>query len=207
MRVVLITFFLQGAALGFTAAAAPGSFQAFVISQTLAGGWRRAAPIALAPLITDGPIILLTQILLGQVPPIFVRGISLVGGLFVIYLAWGLWRGWRAGAGQANGGNTATANGGLWRGVLMNFLSPGPYTFWAFVAGPILLSAWRESPSSAASFVLGFYVLMIATLLMVAGLFHQARRLGPMVVRGMLLASIVILVVFAGILLRQGVSG
>ena len=45
-------FLLQGAALGFTAATVPGPFQAFLISESLAGGWRRGAPIAFAPLIS-----------------------------------------------------------------------------------------------------------------------------------------------------------
>lgn len=188
-------------------AASPGPFQAFLISQTLAGGWRRGAPIAFAPLIADAPIIVLTLLLLKQMPPFFLRGVSLAGGVFVLYLAWGLWRGWRAGAGQLKIDEKAPAGGGLWRGVLTNFLSPGPYVFWAFVLGPILLSAWQESPLSAAAFLFGFYGLAVGGSLGIAGLFHQAHRFGPRVVRGMLLASIVILVVFAGVLVSEAVIG
>ena len=50
-------FFWQGAALGLTAAATPGSLQTLLISETLWGGFRRGARITLAPLITDAPII------------------------------------------------------------------------------------------------------------------------------------------------------
>jgi threonine/homoserine/homoserine lactone efflux protein len=96
----LLTFFLQGAALGLSAAASPGPFQTYLISESLSGGWKRGAPVAFAPLITDLPIILFSLFILNQMPPNFLRVISLAGGLFVFYLAWGLWKSWRQSAGK-----------------------------------------------------------------------------------------------------------
>ncbi len=95
-----LTFFLKGLALGLTAAASPGPTQTFLIGQSLAGGWRRGAPVAFAPLISDGPIIFLTILVLEQLPSLLIRIISLTGGLFVLYLAWGLWRQWLNERGQ-----------------------------------------------------------------------------------------------------------
>jgi len=211
---LLLTFALQGAALGLTAAASPGPFQTLLISESLAGGWRRGAPVAFAPLITDLPIILLTLFLLDQIPATFLRGVSLAGGLFVLYLAWGLWRGWRSGSGGQDGGRgpgdrerSAAQLTGLGRGVLVNFLSPGPYLFWGLVNGPILLAALRQSPLHGGAFVIGFYGIFITGLLGLAGIFHQARRLGPQVVHALLLASILILVIFGALLLKQGIWG
>lgn len=135
-----LTFLLQGLALGLTAAASPGPFQTYLISQALTGGWRRSAPIAFAPLISDPPIILAILLFLNQLPPQFLQIISLVGGLFVLYMAWGLWKSWRIGAGEATE-EAGPPRGGVLRGVLMNTLSPGPYTFWTLVCGPLLLSA------------------------------------------------------------------
>jgi threonine/homoserine/homoserine lactone efflux protein len=203
-----LNFLLQGASLGLTAAASPGPFQAFVISESLAGGWRRGAPIAFAPLITDVPIVLLVLLVLGQLPGWALRGLYVAGGLFVLYLAWGAWRQWRSGAGQAAAGAPATApaGGGLRKGVLMNFLSPGPYTFWALVNGPLLLSALRESPWHGAAFVAGFYGLFIGGTLGLAVVFHQARRLGARLVRALLLASMIILAGFGVWLVVQGVA-
>ena len=200
----ILTFFLQGAAIGITAAVSPGPFQTFLISQSLTGGFRRAAPVAFAPLVTDLPIILLSLFLLDQMPPYFLRLISLAGGLFVLYLAWGLWKSWRAGPDPGEAQATS-AGGSLARGALANFLSPGPYLFWALVNGPILLSALHQSTSYGVAFLVGFYGLMILTLLGIAMLFAQARRLGPRVVRALTLASAVILVVFAGLLLKQAI--
>ena len=84
------SYLLQGAALGITAAATPGPFQAFLINQTLVGGWRRSLPLAFAPLISDPPIILAVILLLNQIPDNFEQLISLAGGAFVLFLAWGL---------------------------------------------------------------------------------------------------------------------
>ena len=200
----MVALLLQGSALGIAAAAAPGPFLAFLIAESLAGGWRRGVVVALAPLVSDPPIILLALLLLDQLPALFLRGISLAGGLFVLVLAWGMWRQWRAGADQT-GDYARTAGGGLRRAAAINVLGPGPYLFWMLVLGPILLSALRSSPLHGGAFVLGFYTVFIGGLLGLVGLFHQARRLGPRVVRALLLVSIVVLVVCAGALLRQAV--
>jgi threonine/homoserine/homoserine lactone efflux protein len=199
-----IAVLLQGVSLGLTAAASPGPLQAYLISQTLTAGWRRGAAISFAPLISDTPIVLLMLFLLNQMPPFLLRTLYLGGSLFLLYLAWGLWRQWRAGGAAA--GDSGGAVGGLWRGVVTNLLNPIPYTFWALVNGPILLQAWRQSPWYGVIFLVAFYGLLIGSYLVMVVVFHQARRLGPRVVRGLLLASIVILVVFAGLLGAQGIK-
>ena len=82
-------YLLQGLGLGLTAAAQPGPFQAYIISESLSRGWRRALPAALAPLLSDGPIILIAILLLTRLPAGWERILNLLGGLFVLYLAWG----------------------------------------------------------------------------------------------------------------------
>jgi threonine/homoserine/homoserine lactone efflux protein len=201
-----LTLFLQGAALGFSGALAPGPFQTYLISETLAGGWRRGAPIAFVPLITDLPIILLSLFLLDQLPENFLRVITLAGGAFVLYLAWRLWENWRKGSDEIKL-DSEQSSGSFWRGALVNLLGPGPYLFWALVSGPLLLSALRTSILAGAAYLIGFYGVMVLTLLGLAILFHQTRRLGPRVVHGLLLVSIIILVVFGALLIRQGILG
>ncbi|MCJ7536907.1 MAG: LysE family transporter [Anaerolineales bacterium] len=198
-----LTYFLQGAALGFAAAITPGTFQTYLISEALSGGWRRAAPVAFAPLISDIPIIVFSLFILNQLPEYFLRVVSLAGGAFALYLAWRLWSSWRSGtAMQVN--EDQQPKGSLRRGVIANFLTPGPYLFWTLVTGPILLAAGQQSITYGAAFLIGFYGIMILSLLGIAVLISQARRLGPKVVRALLLLSIVILVIFAGILIIQG---
>lgn len=201
-----LNYFLQGAALGFAAAISPGPFQTYLISETLAGGWRRGMPVTLAPLITDLPIILLSLFVLDQVPEEVLKFISLAGGLFVFYLAWRIWRSWRQGTEDLDHSNSSST-GSLRRGAITNLLTPGPYLFWALVSGPILLSALRQSITAGAAFILGFYGIMILTLAAIVLIFHQARRLGPRVVHLLLLVSIIVLIIFGLILVRQGILG
>jgi threonine/homoserine/homoserine lactone efflux protein len=201
----LLTLFLQGVALGLSAAASPGPFQTYLISESLSGGWRRGAPVAFAPLITDLPIILFSLFILNQMPPNFLRIISLAGGLFVFYLAWGLWNSWRQSAGK-DGFQQAGTGSSLRRGVIANFLSPGPYLYWGLITGPILLSALEQSAIAGASFLAGFYATFVLCLLSLAVLFSQARRLGPRVVRSLLLVSILILVIFGGLLVWKALT-
>jgi threonine/homoserine/homoserine lactone efflux protein len=205
---ILWALFLQGAALGVSAAATPGPLQTLLISETLIGGFKHAFPIVFAPLATDFPIVLLILIVLKQLPPGASRVLSLVGGVYVLYLTWGLWRQWRAGAGQ----NFHAAGGEIspWvmlrRGVLMNFLNPNPYLFWGLVGGPILLGALEQSALHAGAFLIGMYGVFIGLLIALIAVFHFARRLGPQIVRGLLLVSIGVLVIFGGVLIARAMA-
>jgi threonine/homoserine/homoserine lactone efflux protein len=202
----MLTFLLQGAAIGLTAAGTPGPLLTFLISRSLSGGWRSGALVALAPLISDPPIVLVILLLLDRLSTRFLLVISLAGGVYVLYLAWGLLRQWRLGS-QGTVSAESSPNGNLRKAVLMNFLSPGPYAFWMLVNGPLLLSALKESIWDGVAFLLGFYGVFIGGMLVIAIIFDQARRLGPVVVRGLLLASILVLTLFGVLLVYKGVTG
>src|SRR5215211_2821282 len=88
-------YILQGLGYGLAAAAQPGPFQTYLISQTLIKGWKRSLPAALAPLLSDGPIILLCLLVLSQVAPWLQRFLYIAGGLFLLYLAYGAYETWR----------------------------------------------------------------------------------------------------------------
>jgi threonine/homoserine/homoserine lactone efflux protein len=201
----LAGYFLQGGGYGLAAAAQPGAFQTFVISQTLANGWRRTLPAALAPLISDGPILVLMLVILTRLPE-WARGmLHLTSGVFILYLAGRAVRGWRsfdAGALPL----PASGRHGLLRAAVMNLVSPGPYLFWGLVAGPILLQAWSESPKIGLAFLGGFYAAMIATLAGLIFLFGTARLLGPRVNRALLLISALLLAGFGVYQLWLGVT-
>ncbi|MCX7707869.1 MAG: hypothetical protein N2204_07660, partial [Anaerolineae bacterium] len=92
---LFLAYLLQGAGFGLAAAAQPGPFMAYLIGQTLAHGWRRTLPAALAPLISDGPIIALMLLVLTRLPDSFRVALYLAGGVFILYLAHGAYRNWR----------------------------------------------------------------------------------------------------------------
>jgi hypothetical protein len=87
----------------------------------------------------------------------------------------------------------------------MNLLSPGPYTFWTLVLGPLFLRAVKQKPIYGGAFLLGFYIAFVGGMLGIVILFDQARRLGQRAVRVLTLASIVILLIFGIILIAQAV--
>jgi threonine/homoserine/homoserine lactone efflux protein len=201
-------FLLQGAALGFSAAATPGSLQTLLISETLLGGIKRGARITLAPLITDAPIIIAVVLILNQMPPMLLRLLSIAGGLFVLYLAWSLLKQWRRGVQVAAGSESAQPIGwgGLWRAAIVNWLNPNPYIFWTLVGGPTLIAALNQSLADGVAFLVGMYGVFLGSMLIIAAVFHFARSLGPRVVRGLLLISIVVLAIFGVLLLVRGLA-
>ncbi|MDM8530516.1 LysE family transporter [Anaerolineales bacterium HSG25] len=157
----MFSYLLQGMILGFSASVTPGPFLAFLLSQTLQNGWRRTLPATFAPLISDGPIIFLVMVVLTQTPDNFLNIIQILGGFFLLYLAKGAWQAAQQEI-QLTESVTDSIPRTMLKGAMMNALSPGPYIFWSILAGPIVLEGWRQSPALGLSFVVGFYVTIIA---------------------------------------------
>jgi len=191
----LFFFFLQGATLGLSASATPGPFQAFLLSQTLRNGWRHTLPASLAPLISDGPIIALALLVLTQTSDSFLDILRVLGGLFILYLAWSATVALKS-TGVAPEYSAETTHQNFLKAALMNALSPGPYIFWGVLAGPIVLEAWRQSPDLGLSFVLGFYGMLIGSFAALIILFATASQLGPRVNKILMGVSAVALLLF-----------
>ena len=199
-------YLLQGIGYGLAAASQPGPFQTYLISQTLTRGWKRTLPAALAPLVSDGPIILLCLLVLSQVPEWLQRGLHIIGGLFILYLAYGAYKSWRNFDSQTQQVESGTRQSVL-KAALMNTLNPNPYIFWTLVTGPILLAGLRERPVNGMGFLAGFYATMISCLAVIIFAFGTAARLGPKVNRMLLGISAIALFGFGMYQLWLGVAG
>jgi threonine/homoserine/homoserine lactone efflux protein len=202
----VILYLVQGLSLGFSAAVAPGPFLAFLLSQTIIGGWRRALPLTFAPLVTDGPIIALVLIVLTQTPDWFVRALQIVGGLLLLYLAKGAFDVYRNWQGTTAPTNEPTGNS-FFKGVAMNAVSPSPYIFWSTVGGPTLLQGWVESPANAVAFIVAFYIAIIAGMWAYVMLFSAASRIDARVTRILNLFSAIMLLGFGLYRIWQGIVG
>ena len=201
-----IPLFIQGSVLGVSAGAAPGPMQAYIISETLVGGWRRSLPLIFIPIISDTPIVVLTTFILKQLPGSVLQVISFVGGVFVLYLAWGFWKQLRDTHAHPYTSQQISRRS-FGKAVAMNLLNPNPYIFWAFVSGPILINALDQSLLHGLAFLAGFYGVFMLTMLAFIVIFHQARRFGPKVVRLIQIFSIFVLVIFGALLVKQGLFG
>lgn len=168
-------YFWQGLLLGLSAAASPGPFQAYLLAQTLRSGWKRILPAALAPVLSDVPIITLILLALSQLPASFLRIIQFAGGIFLLYLAYGAYQSFRHfNELEANAAQTGSLN--FFQAILVNGLSPGPYLFWGLVGAPILLDSWKTDPVFSLAFLLGFYAAIVGGNASLVVLFALARR-------------------------------
>ena len=191
----LFFYLSQGLVLGGTAAAQPGPFQAYLLSQTLRNGWRRTLVAAFAPLISDGPIVALVLLVLTQTPTWFLNLLRVLGGFFLLYLARTAYLAFRN-AGPVQPDAAGPGRQSLLQAALLNALNPNPYIFWGTVAGPILIEGWRQSPASGLGFVLGFYGTLIGGFMAFILLFALAGRLDPGVSRILSGASALLLLLF-----------
>ena len=82
----MLKYLIFGITYAFAAAVQPGPFQTFIISQTLKKGWRSTLPATFAPVISDGPILILVLFLLNIVPDNFIIILRIGGGFFLLYL-------------------------------------------------------------------------------------------------------------------------
>jgi len=186
------TYLIQGISYGFAAAVQPGPFQTYLISQTLMRGWRKTLPAAAAPLVSDGPIIILALVILSQIPEWFQRILYVAGGLFILYLSWNAVSALRK-MDERSMLTDLSGKRGVLRAAMMNALSPGPYIYWGLVTGPILLTGWRESPMNGIGFLISFYLTLVLSLAGIIMVFGTARRLGPKVNRMLVLVSAITL--------------
>jgi threonine/homoserine/homoserine lactone efflux protein len=202
----MLSYLTQGLLLGATAAAQPGPFQAYLLSQVLRNGPRKTVASAFAPLISDGPIIVLTLLVLTRLPGWALDGLRVAGGLFLLYLAWGAFRTFRNAA-TAEPFPPEASSRGVFKAAAMNLLSPNPWIFWATIGGPILITAWQEAPVNAVAYLVGFYVALIGGLLAFIALFGAAGRLDPRVSRALSGISAVALLLFGLFQLATGSRG
>ncbi len=201
----MLIYLSQGLILGGTAAAQPGPLLAYLLSQTISNGWRRTLPAAFAPLISDIPIVLLVLFILTRTPDWSLNLLRIIGGLFLLYLAYGAFKSYKTAVAAAPEGQQSTHKGVI-NAALMNLLSPNPYIFWATIAGPIFIAGWRQTPGHGLSFVFGFYLTLIGGFMLFIGLFALTRRLDVRLSRLLSAISAVALLLFALYQLWLGIN-
>lgn len=172
-------FFLAALSFGLTAGLKPGPLGILVIQQALSRGLPAGVRASLAPLITDGPIILAALWLLSQVKTIdvLVATLGLVGGIYLLWLSAKMLR-----INHISVSEKLRSGSSLITAVKLNFLNPGPYLFWFTVGGSYIV---RGSTSESIVFVVTAIGSLIAAKVLVAVL--AVRFLPSLEGRGYLL--------------------
>ncbi len=196
----------MGIGLGLAAGLSPGPLLTLVVTTALQRGFRAGLAVALAPLLSDLPVILLSLWVLDRLPPLFLQGVTALGGLFVVYLGVEVWRG--IPQALALSAEAFKARHDLGRGVLVNLLSPHPWLFWLAVGGPLTLRYAAGGWVGAIAFPAGFYLCLVGSKVVLAwGMARARHRLHARLYRGALLAGGGMLVGLGLWLLGQGVLG
>ena len=168
----MFNFLLTGIILGLAAGFSPGPLLTLVISETLQGNIKSGVKVALAPIITDLPIILLTLLLstqLSRFQPVL-GGFSILGGFFVAFLGVQCLRTKGVELDLEN-----VKSRSLSKGVIVNLLSPHPYLFWFSVGAPTVTKAMEENVFFPFAFIGGFYIFLVGSKILLAILVGRYR--------------------------------
>ena len=200
----MTTFFLIGTLLGLSAGLSPGPLLTLLVSETLRHDSRAGIKVAISPIITDLPIILLTVIILGQLSGFYslLGVISLIGGL--VLLSMGYQSFCLKGLEMKNNVEKPKS---LSKGVAVNLLNPHPYLFWFTIGAPTITKSMKEGIWASGAFILGFYLFLIGSKVMLALLIGKSKSLlTGSCYRYTLRSLAVLLCIFAVVLIREGLT-
>jgi threonine/homoserine/homoserine lactone efflux protein len=197
-----LTSLAAGTVFGLSAGLAPGPLLALVVTQTLQHGIREGAKVAMAPLLTDLPIILVSLLVLSRLSRFepLLGVVSVLGGAYVLLLAYGSLR-----TGATNLVEPHDRPRSFRKGAMINALNPHPYLFWATVGGPFLLRNGEQGVAAPFLFLLAFYLFLVGSKVILAVLVGRSRTL--LRKRGYAWSQRVmgcLLALFAALLLRDG---
>jgi len=161
----MLNFLATGTTLGLSAGFAPGPLLTLVISETLQYGVKAGIKVALAPILTDVPIILLTVFVLAKLA-YFEAALGLIalgGGCFIIYLGYTNLRIKEVTIDLADIESIS-----LRKGILVNLLNPHPYLFWFTVGAPLMMKAMQQGALAVTAFIGSFYVCLVGSKIILA---------------------------------------
>lgn len=168
----MLDFLLTGLLLGLSAGLSPGPLLTLLISETLQHDVRAGIKVAVSPLITDLPIIILSLLVLSKLSSFQgVLGIlSLLGSGFLLLMAYQ-----SVNPMFTTSHNTKARPHSLLKGVLVNALNPHPYLFWLAVGVPLMHKALVINLGALLSFLISFYVLLVGSKIGIAIVIGQTK--------------------------------
>lgn len=168
----MLEFGSTGILLGLVAGISPGPLLTLVISQTLLFKRKEGFKVAVAPLITDIPIVIFSLFISAKFTQFDTIGgiISILGSMFILYLSYEAFF-----SAKKNNTNVDMAARSYQKGILVNFLSPHPYLFWLLVGAPMFTKATRIDSKAAIAFIVGFYFCLIGSKIIIALLADKSK--------------------------------
>lgn len=196
------SYLVSGILMGVSAGFAPGPLLALIISETLSHGVKEGIKVAIAPIFTDLPIVLLALFVVSEVSKLnqMIGIISVCGGIYILNLGY---KSIRCHGMQLS--SKVLQPQSLRKGIIANFLSPNPYLFWFTVGAPIMIKASAEGMELSFLFLVSFYILMLGIKVVLAIVVGKSRNFLSGALYINIMRSLgVLLVFFALILFRDG---
>lgn len=200
------TLLLSAFVFGLSSGMAPGPTLTLTISETLRHGPWAGIKVALAPLVTDGPIILFSWLVLAGMgnSQIILGLIAILGAGVLFYFAWECMVVKPVAVVLLDVPEKA-----LRKGVITNLFNPGPYLFWVSVGTPTLLRGNDLGTGVAIAFLAIFFLTLVSSKASVAMITSRFRGflsgklyLGIMRLMGLCLAFFAVLFLYkAGVFL------
>lgn len=159
-----------GLGLGLAGGVAPGPLTSLVLSHTIQHGRAAGIRVAMAPLLTDGPMLLGSAFLAHVLTDTAMAVINICGAVFLVMLGVESLRSTAIHMDQLS-----PPSGGMLRAVMTNLLNPHPYLFWITVGGPLFAAAADDGVLTMASFLIGFFGGLCGAKVAMACLIEQAR--------------------------------
>ena len=199
-----LPFLISGILFGLVAGISPGPLLTLVISETIKHNKKEGIFVASAPILTDIPIVLLSVFVLVKLSSfnLVLGTISISGALFIVYLAY----------------ESITIKGielnlqkvkaqSLRKGIITNFLNPHPYLFWIAVGAPTILKGYRVNVLSVVFFILGFYLFLVGSKIMVALIVDKSKSFLKSNTYVYIIRTLgFILLIFSVIFIKDGLS-
>jgi threonine/homoserine/homoserine lactone efflux protein len=199
-----MNFALAALTFGLAAGLKPGPLGVFVIHQTMSKSNRHGMLASMAPLLTDGPIILLALLLTLGLDDIgwFISGISIVGAIYLATIAYKIFN--APVSINPNTNPSVDDDSGFFTAVKINFLNPSPYIFWLTIGSSYILMG---TMLDASIFVICTLVSLCVTKYIVAlSIKTLGQRFNPKVYSAILRSLSLPLLVFSIQLLYTGIS-
>lgn len=156
---------MSGVVFGLASGLAPGPLFALVLAHSMRYGGSAGCKVAVSPLVSDTPIILLCLLTFTRVaitdPMLGV--VALAGSMFLIYMAVETF-----GAVYNSDRNCSDQTNSLVKGAVTNLLNPHPYLFWLAVGVPTLVKAGEAGYSAGIGFLAAMYSCLVGSKILIA---------------------------------------
>jgi len=166
-------YLFSGVTLGLAAGFSPGPLLALVINETVNKNRAAGFRVAVAPLLTDAPIVAISIYVLSQIANsnLILSVISFIGAAFTVYLGLGCLK-----VNEPLNSNLLYRKP-LLKALITNFLSPHPYLFWTVVGAPLCVKAFNNYGAIApALFIIGFYTCLVGAKILIAYLTDKSKH-------------------------------